>query len=151
MDTFVPFPNFKDSAGALLESDAIASLRSALKVMEVHHEYGNLEHNEVIARHPIVELWGDAIPHLCEYAFALIEVIPADRTGAINLAKIEKAVRFHMSCATSGEYRMDAPRWLGDEMFHAAQRSALMRRHPLHYGRMWPDQDMSIPQYWPTC
>jgi len=151
MDTFVPFPNFKDTAKALRHDDAINSLRAALKIMEIKHEYGNVDTHATLARHPMVEMWGEAIPHLCEYAFALIEAIPEERTGALNLAKIERAVQFHLSCATSGEYRMDPPRWLGDEMFHAAQRSALMRLRPLHYGAMWPTEDMSIPQYWPTC
>lgn len=152
MDTFVPFPNFKDSAGVLLEGDAITSLRTALKVMEVRHEYGNLDNNQIFARHPVVELWGEAVPHLCEYAFALIEVVSTHSVvETINLGKIERAVEQHLNWGTSGEYRLDPPRWLGDEMFHAAQRSALMRRSPLHYGEVWPDQDMSIPQYWPAC
>jgi hypothetical protein len=42
------------------------------------------------------------------------------------------------------------PRWLGDEDFHLAHRSALVRKDPEHYRRLFPDVPDDLPYVWPV-
>lgn len=42
------------------------------------------------------------------------------------------------------------PPWLGDERFHAAHRSNLLRKKPEHYSKFnWEEPD-NLPYFWPT-
>lgn len=42
------------------------------------------------------------------------------------------------------------PEWLGDDKFHSSHRSNLVRKMPHHYKKFWPNQDDSLPYFWPT-
>lgn len=42
------------------------------------------------------------------------------------------------------------PWWLGNEKFHAAYRSNLLRKLPSHYRKIWPDEPDDLPYFWPT-
>jgi len=42
------------------------------------------------------------------------------------------------------------PWWLGNENFHVAMRSNLLRKSPGHYRKFWPDELDSLPYFWPT-
>jgi hypothetical protein len=42
------------------------------------------------------------------------------------------------------------PPWLGKEEFHRSHRSNLVRKFPLHYRQFWPNEDATLPYYWPS-
>jgi hypothetical protein len=42
------------------------------------------------------------------------------------------------------------PAWLGDEAFHAAHRSNLLRKDPEWYGPQWPDEPDDLEYVWPV-
>ncbi len=41
------------------------------------------------------------------------------------------------------------PPWLGDERVHRSHRSALLRKDPDWYGRLFTDVPADLPCYWP--
>lgn len=42
------------------------------------------------------------------------------------------------------------PAWLGYEPFHASHRSNLLRKYPVHYRKLWPDEPDDLGYFWPT-
>jgi hypothetical protein len=157
MDTFIPLRSFEASAEVLRPQEALISLEGAIRLLELDHEVGNLDRNKMIARHPLVQMWGRHTPVLCTYAYAMLERMKSDQehrrlpnSQRMNFSKLEKNLDYHMECASSGELVMEKPRWLGNEKFHQTQRAALMRLEPEHYGKEWPDEDMHYPTFWPV-
>ena len=43
-----------------------------------------------------------------------------------------------------------APLWLGYEPFHLSHRSNLIRKVPARYNAFWPQENGSLPYFWPT-
>ncbi|MDR7280366.1 hypothetical protein J2S41_007144 [Catenuloplanes atrovinosus] len=43
------------------------------------------------------------------------------------------------------------PPWLGDEAFHLSHRSALLRKDPDHYGKLFGDIPADLPYVWPAA
>lgn len=42
------------------------------------------------------------------------------------------------------------PDWFGNEDFHAAHRSNLLKKDPDHYRQFWPDEPDDLPYIWPV-
>jgi len=42
------------------------------------------------------------------------------------------------------------PPWLGDEAFHAAHRSNLLRKEPAWYRPLWPEEPDDLDYVWPV-
>jgi hypothetical protein len=42
------------------------------------------------------------------------------------------------------------PPWVGDEAFHAAHRSNLLRKDPAWYRQQWPDEPDDLDYVWPS-
>lgn len=42
------------------------------------------------------------------------------------------------------------PSWLGDEELHASHRSNLLRKDPVFYGAIWPNEPADLPYIWPV-
>lgn len=42
------------------------------------------------------------------------------------------------------------PPWYGDEKFHAAHRSNLLRKDPIHYGQFGWEEPDNLPYIWPV-
>ena len=43
------------------------------------------------------------------------------------------------------------PWWLGEEDFHRAHRSSLLRKDPGHYGELFQDVPDDLPYVWPRA
>ena len=43
----------------------------------------------------------------------------------------------------------DLPWWIGDDDFHRAHQSALVRKDPAHYGPLFPGVPDDLPYVWP--
>lgn len=47
-------------------------------------------------------------------------------------------------------YPYSMPDWFGDEAFHAAHRSNLLRKDPVHYGQFGWTETNDLPYVWPV-
>lgn len=152
MNIFVPFPEFERCAAEMRPVDTIRTLRGAIAVCRTVHESAMSDDEYFYyKRHPLVNQWEHHVVLLCEYSLTCIETmsvaLPPQREGFhVMQEEFEK----HLEWETSGDYSLERPWWLGDNAFHAMQRSVLARFDPLYYGKKWDDVSYRIPEYWPS-
>ncbi|GAB3110136.1 MSMEG_6728 family protein [Streptomyces calidiresistens] len=149
MQTFLPVPDFAASA-ALLDQRRLGKQRvetiQVLRALTVPG-YG-------WRRHPAVRMWRGYEEALVRYGLEMCRTWVAGGrkdTCALTLvtdlgaARPVAEVRDQAELARAGEL----PPWLGEEEFHRAHRSALLRKDPGFYGPLFPDTPDDLPYLWP--
>jgi len=147
--TFLPHPDFEESARAL-DSKRLGKQRvECIQVLRglIVPTYG-------WRHHPGVKMWRGHEEALGRYAFTVCEVWTELGFGDTCAATIggELAaygvahVRSQVELAAAG----GLPPWLGDEDFHRAHRSSLLRKDPDFYGPKFPDVPDDLPYVWPV-
>ena len=142
MNTFLPYPDFSQSAQCLDRQ------RLGKQRVEVYQLLKALfGHPSRWINHPACRMWKGY-----EY-----------RLGIYGLTICEEWVRrgYKDSCADKINVLMDEvdcskltwpklPPWFGDDAFHAAHRSNLLRKDPIHYSQFgWTESD-NLPYVWPV-
>lgn len=153
METYLPDEDFVKCGQILLTAEANTSVRTALAICDVVHETASDKFREHTQRHPVVQMWGDHIPVLIQYALVVNQArkaVAPNQRSLWHMETTEKRLEEHLGWATSGRYNLDPPRWLGEYSFHMSQRAVLARLKPNVYGALWPEIDMSLTQYWPV-
>ena len=149
MQTFLPYPEFAESARVL---DQLRLGKQRAEVMQVLraltvHGYG-------WRHHPAAKMWAGYEEALVRYGLDVCrEWVSAGRsdTCAVSLrddfaqATGMCEVRTLEALATAGEL----PPWLGEPAFHRSHQSALLRKDPDRYGR-WFDVPPDLPYIWPA-
>lgn len=138
MQTFLPYPDFRESAAALDRLRLGKQRVEALQILRAltREEYG-------WKHHPAVKMWRGHEPALVAYGLAICEEWVA-RGGSDTCAAQIQAEGPAPSTA-------DLPAWVGDEEFHRAHRSALLRKDPEHYGPQFGDEPDDLPYVWPSA
>ncbi|EYT82409.1 hypothetical protein CF54_13480 [Streptomyces sp. Tu 6176] len=149
MQTFLPYPGFTESARVLDRRRLGKQRVEALQVLR-----GLTVPGYGWRRHPAVRMWAGYEEALVRYgldvcrvwrehghqdscAATLVADLAAHRPGA--------RVREQSELAAAGEL----PPWLGDEALHLSHRSALVRKDPDHYARLFPGVPDDLPYVWP--
>ena len=142
MQTFLPYADFAASARVLDDRRLGKQRVEALQILKALTipTYG-WQH------HPAVRMWRGHQAALAAYGL----VITAEWTGrgradtcAAQLAPFGDG-RGQAALAAAGLL----PPWLGDEAFHRAHRSALLRKDPGWYGPLFGDVADDLPYVWP--
>lgn len=149
VQTFLPYPDFEQSARALDRKRLGKQRVECIQVMRglVRSDYG-------WRHHPAVTMWRGHEEALARYALTCCAVWTelgfADTCAATILADVEEAgvgeVRTQQELADAGAL----PSWLGDEAFHRAHRSALRRKDPEFYGERFADVPADLDYVWPV-
>jgi len=139
MQTFLPLPDFAASA-RVLDSRRLGKQRlEAWQILAV------LEGRATgWDTHPATRMWRG-----CGYALALYGIVVCDEWRARGHEDTMRP-RFDAGLAThlaAGGFRL--PRWFGDEAFHAAHRSNLLRKDAAWYGRFGWTEPPDLPYCWP--
>ena len=134
MQTFVPYPDFKQSMSVLDDS-----------------RLGNQVYREGMTllrgkwpNHPASKMWRGYESALANYLMA----------GVIELMKRGKDYTDRPWYHELESYAMLSdlallPPWLGDERVHSSHRANLLRKDPVHYGQFgWTEQPQE-GYYWP--
>lgn len=149
MQTFLPYADFEASARALdprrLGKQRVEGLQ-ILRGLTIP-TYG-------WRHHPAVKMWRGNIEALGRYALTCCEVWVEqghrDTVATTLLTELSAAghgrVRTQAELAAAGSL----PTWLGDEAFHLAHRSSLMRKDPVFYGAQFPGVPDDLPYVWPV-
>jgi Pyrimidine dimer DNA glycosylase len=149
VQTFLPYPDFAASA-AVLDDLRLGKQRvEALQILRAvtWPTYG-------WKRHPAVRMWADHPDAVAAYGLAVCaEWIARGRadTCAATIGKDLADAGFpapRSQAELAAESRM--PPWLGDERVHRSHRSALVRKDPEFYGRLFPDADPGLDYFWPV-
>jgi hypothetical protein len=145
MQTFLPYPDFAQSAAVLdpprLGKQRVETLQ-ILRALELF-DYG-------WGTHPAVRMWRGHTPALVCYGLAFVEQWTregrADTTAAL-ISEFAPAVTASSQDDLAAAKSM--PPWLGDERLHASHRAALVRKLPDYYLPIFGDTDGDIPYFWP--
>lgn len=146
MITWLPYPDFIESVGALDKPTLVDTRMSALTILNVLHQIGPPV-PEVWAAHPAVRMWKNHEVSLAEYGLLSCEESLARRStdGNQGLLLFEQ----HMDWATSGKFTMEKPSWFGDHEFHLSHQSNLIRHNPEVYTPKFPGVANDLPYIWP--
>ncbi len=149
MQTFLPFPDFEQSARSLDQKRLGKQRVECIQVLRglVVEGYG-------WRNHPAVLMWKGFEEALGRYSFTCcavwVESGFADTCAATIGSELRSigvtTVRTQDELAAAGAL----PPWLGDEAFHLGHRAALVRKDPKFYGPRFPDVPDDLPYVWPT-
>ena len=135
MQTFLPYPDFAESARALDWRRLGKQRAEALTIL-------NIIEGRTTSRgwqnHPAVNMWRGYARALRVYLNECIREWV--RRGYVNNMPVEEVP------PESVEY----PWWLGVELFHASHRANLLRKDPEFYSGYGWDEDPRMPYWWPT-
>ena len=140
MQTFLPYESFARSA-EVLDRQRLGKQRvEALQILRVlaceTPGYRN---------HPAVGMWRGYELSLIDYGLAVCDEWHCER-GYRDTCSDKIAAFTH-------NFRIDRglrPEWLGDQDFHLAHQSNLLRKDPAHYGPLFPGVPDDLPYVWPS-
>lgn len=140
MQTFLPFPDFAESARVLDPARLGKQRVEALQVLRaiVLPNYG-------WQSHPAMQMWRGYVPALTQYALAMVDEWTehghADTTRPLITEFAPEAADPHAIFAQ--------PSWLGNEALHLSHRSNLVRKAPEFYAPLFPGVPDDLPYVWP--
>ncbi|MEV1021011.1 MSMEG_6728 family protein [Streptomyces sp. NPDC050264] len=150
MQTFLPYPDFMQSAAVLDQARLGKQRVEALQVLR-----GLIVPGYGWRHHPAVRMWAGYEEALVRYGLDMCEMwvsegrsdtcagtLVTDFTGHRPGAE----VRVQEQLAGDGEL----PPWLGDPAFHRSHQSALVRKAPEVYTPFFPDVPDDLPYVWPA-
>ena len=134
MQTFLPYPHFHESAKVLdyrrLGKQRVETLQ-LLKALNTGGAWSN---------HPAAKMWRGYEDALVYYGVTMCREWIGRGYKDTCLPKIQAYAKYPL---------LVEPTWLGDEQFHAAHRSNLLRKDPSHYGQFGWTESADLPYIWP--
>lgn len=148
MQTFLPYPDFEQSARVLDQRRLGKQRVECIQVVRglTRPDYG-------WRHHPAVLMWKGFEEALGRYAYTCCEVWTergfADTCAATIALDLAEFGVGHVR--TQAELATDAlPPWLGDPDFHRSHQSSLLRKDPEHYGPLFPGVPDDLDYVWPV-
>ncbi|MGW8064084.1 MSMEG_6728 family protein [Streptomyces ziwulingensis] len=150
MQTFLPHPDFSESALALDRRRLGKQRVEALQVLR-----GLTVPGYGWRHHPAVRMWTGYEEALVRYGLEVCRVwrerghqdsCAASLVAGLAVCRPGEPVRDQPALARAGEL----PPWLGDEAFHRSHRSALVRKEPEVYAELFPGVPDDLPYVWPA-
>ncbi len=142
MQTFLPFPDFRQSAAALDRVRLGKQRVEALQMLRalVIPAYG-------WQTHPAVRMWMGHVPALTMYGLAMVDEWTA--RGGEDTTR-DKIMEFAPQAAHP-DYaaKIPMPYWLGNPDFHRSHRSRLLAKDQRFYASVFPDTDPDLEYVWP--
>jgi hypothetical protein len=138
MQTFLPYPDIRASLACLDDrrlgkqrAEALQVLR-ALAAEREDRPYG-------WRRHPVTRMWRGHDDLLAAYLNAALDEWQGRgfRNAMPRIILPAAGVRL--------------PPWWGDQRLHGSHRSALLRKHPAHYGRFGWREPPDLTYFWPVA
>ncbi len=145
VQTFLPYADFRASAAALddrrLGKQRVETLQVLRAVVWPRYGWKN---------HPASKMWRGFVPALVAYGVAVCEEWQArGRVDAVRDALLEftgGGVPDADALARDGR----VPPWLGQDVVHVSHQSALVRKEPEYYRRLFPEVPDDLPYVWPS-
>lgn len=149
MQTFLPYADFAESL-ACLDYKRLGKQRVEAKQLIkaitgeiIHATTGAEQIIESVARsagwsnHPAALMWTHYVPALKLYHnMAITEWIHRGYNNSMPFFKLPEEINM--------------PWWFGDDSFHAAHRSNLLRKDSVYYGQFDWEEPNDLPYIWPA-
>lgn len=149
MQTFLPYPSFRESV-ACLDRQRLGKQRVEAKqiLLALGVPVGDhLAMSSSWANHPACRMWRRHETALAEYAMAACQEWIRRGYKDSLLAQFFAAWKHSIYDA---RFSMDKPAWLGNEALHRSHRSNLLRKDHGYYSRFgWTEPD-NLPYFWPA-
>ncbi|MFB8085733.1 MSMEG_6728 family protein [Streptomyces sp. NPDC055992] len=150
MQTFLPFPDFTESARVL---DPRRLGKQRVETLQVFR--GLTVPGYGWRRHPAVRMWAGYEEALVRYGLDICAVWTAEGRADTCADTLVRDFRAHRAAVTvRSQDRLgadgDLPQWLGTTDFHRSHQSALVRKDPEHYRDRFPRVPDDLPYVWPT-
>lgn len=149
MQTFLPYADFAETA-ATLDMKRLGKQR--VETMQLLNAL--LVPDKGWKNHPATKMWEGHELALLEYQIAVCEEWTHER--GFKDTCLDKSIDI-VAAAMPDEfldYSCGAPAamplWLGDEDFHLAHQSNLLRKNPEYYSIFFPDVPDDLEYIWPT-
>lgn len=149
MQTFLPFPDFAESA-AVLDSRRLGKQRvEALQVFR-----GLTVPGYGWRRHPAVRMWAGYEEALVRYGLDICAAWTTEgRADTCAATLISDFLAHRPGTVVRSQARLGAegelPPWLGAPEFHRSHQSALLRKDPDHYRGRFTGVPDDLPYVWP--
>jgi hypothetical protein len=140
MQTFLPFPSLRDSA-AVLDRQRLGKQRvETMQIMKTLLTGGGWQN------HPAVKMWQGYEECLLMYQ----ESVCAEWIGRgyVDTCMSKTQEMYTMDRGMIGGILY--PPWFGDDNFHFAHQSNLVRKDPDHYRQYFPEVPDDLEYIWPV-
>lgn len=137
MQTFLPYPDFAESARCLdykrLGKQRVEALQLARSLIQPTGW----------SNHPASVMWRGHLGELIEYGLAICaEWRSRGYQDTVGMSLYELKVNIDLYPGK--------PWWIGDAAFHASHRSNLLRKDPAHYGQFGWHEPTTLSYLWPS-
>lgn len=146
MQTFLPYPDFSESAQCL---DRQRLGKQRIEVLQILRTLAG--ETRGWRNHPAVRMWKGYPLTLATYGvFCCREWVRRGHRDSTQNA-ILRLIR-QLPCGPYGFIQSPCtqPPWLGVEVFHRSHRSNLLRKDPEYYGQFGWDVPTDLPYVWPV-
>lgn len=138
MQTFLPLPNFGDSAKCL---DYRRLGKQRVETKQIYMALTGQTTGWV--NHPATKMWRGYEGALLHYG----HIICVEwRSRGFKDTLLDYFVNEFMSIP---DRKYPLPSWVGNQAFHDSHKSNLIRKMPEHYQKFWPDIPDNLPYVWP--
>ena|SRR5579862_474624 len=137
MQTFLPYPDFEESAKCL-DNKRLGKQRA--EVLQILNALQNPE-AKGWKNHPATKMWRGHEPALIRYGVAVCEEWM--RRGYNDTVKEKLLARL----PTGPD---ENPSWIEDPQLHSSHRSRLLQKDPNHYASFGWTESPSDENYWPV-
>jgi hypothetical protein len=145
VQTFLPYPDFAESAQVLDQSRLGKQRVEALQVLRAVTLPGYGWQN-----HPAIAMWRGHRTALTAYALAITdEWIAQGHADTVRPQVLEFAPELDGGAEAVELVARDLPRWLGDAAVHRSHRSKLVQKEPEWYRGRFPDVPDDLDYVWP--
>lgn len=142
MQTYLPYPDFQQSAAALDTTRLGKQRVEALQILRtlVIPGYGR-------QHHPAVRMWMGHVPALTKYALAMAD----EWIARGHPDNTRESIKEFAPQSAHPDYadKIPMPPWLGDADFHASQRSRLIQKDSRFYDAVFADTPTDLELLWP--
>ena len=132
MQTFLPYPNFLDSAQCL---DYRRLGKQRVEAMQIHNIVSGKRTTGGWINHPAVKMWQGYDRLLAHYHNVMIR------------EWIDRGYKNNMNFLPEND-NYDLPPWLGDNRLHSSHRSNLLRKDYDYYRQFGWSEPNNLEYYW---
>lgn len=140
MQTFLPLPDFYDSAACL---DRLRLGKQRVEAMQILRTITG--QSDGWANHPAVAMWRGHAQALCSYGIVICQEWR-------ERGYFDTALDWFLEWldANAVDWHDDLmPPWFGQPAFHASHQSNLLRKDPSHYSQFGWSVPSDLPYVWP--
>jgi hypothetical protein len=145
MQTFLPFPDFEESAFHIDPRRLGKQRVENLQIMKALVTGGKGSW----VNHPATKMWRGHEFSLLMYQKAVCDEWVHNLNFSDNCLTRTAHLYFSHADLSPLSDHSDPP-WLGDKAFHLAHQSNLVRKDPEYYRKYFPDVPDNLPYIWPT-